>query len=321
MPGEQGRRGGERTGTLREKPRNNGFDMRHDAFERREEYAESVLKACEMPGEQGRRGGERTGTLREKPRNNGFDMRHDAFERREEYAESVLKACEMQANKDGADLNLETVTKAWKERPDWLRPPPVVTAATLPVIALSLVSKTITGHGLPGSFLGTIEGFSYLTLPLGVEALAPRLKTFFNSKDLSYEKLLQCLTEESMEKRPGDTMSARERIALLRPDPNSEFGRQLYDLAKAEEQKEKESEDARKAREELNKRLASEALGVGTKQSQKEYEDAEKEGSTEKLLSKSVVETVSECLTSENYDADIKEKGDSGETLNKLTSL
>jgi len=95
----------------------------------------------------------------------------------------------------------------------------------------------------------------------------------------------------------------------------------LYDLAKAEEQKEKESEDARKAREELNKRLASEALGVGTKQSQKEYEDAEKEGSTEKLLSKSVVETVSECLTSENYDADIKEKGDSGETLNKLTSL
>lgn len=124
-----------------------------------------------------------------------------------------------QANKDGAELNLETVTKAWKERPDWLRPPPVVTAATLPVIALSLVSKTITGHGLPGSFLGTIEGLSYLALPLGVEALAPRLKTFFNNKDLSYEKLVQCLTEEATEKRPGETMSARERIALLRPDP------------------------------------------------------------------------------------------------------
>lgn len=102
---------------------------------------------------------------------------------------------------------------------------------------------------------------------------------------------------------------------------SSEFGRQLYDLAKAEELKEKESEDARRAREELNKKIAAEALGVGQKQSQKEYEDAEKEGSTEKLLGKSVVETVSECLTSENYDADIKEKGDSGETLNKLTSL
>lgn len=124
-----------------------------------------------------------------------------------------------QANKDGADLNLETVSKAWKERPDWLRPPPIVTAATLPVIALSLLSKTITGHGLPGTLLGTVEGLSYLALPLGFEALAPRLKTFFTNKDLSYESLLQCLTEEREDKRPGDTMSARERIALLRPDP------------------------------------------------------------------------------------------------------
>eukprot|EP00894_Picocystis_sp_ML_P001379 jgi/Pico_ML_1/51896/g26.t1 len=33
-----------------------------------------------------------------------------------------------------------------------------------------------------GTLLGTVEGLSYLALPLGFEALAPRLKTFFTTR-------------------------------------------------------------------------------------------------------------------------------------------
>lgn len=124
------------------------------------------------------------------------------------------------ASQGDTELSFEALTKAWKERPAWLRPAPIFTAATLPVIALSLISKTLTGHGLPGTFLGTIEGISYLALPLGFETLAPRLKSFFSGKELSYERLYQCLTEEGQQqRRPGDTMSARERIEFLKPDP------------------------------------------------------------------------------------------------------
>ena len=53
--------------------------------------------------------------------------------------------------------------------------PPIVTAAAVPVVALSLLAKTVTGHGLPGTLLGSIEGISWLVLPLGAGSLAPRL--------------------------------------------------------------------------------------------------------------------------------------------------
>jgi hypothetical protein len=45
--------------------------------------------------------------------------------------------------------------------------PPIVSAATVPIVGLSLLSKTFTGHGLPGTFLGALEGVSWLVLPLG----------------------------------------------------------------------------------------------------------------------------------------------------------
>ena len=53
--------------------------------------------------------------------------------------------------------------------------PPVLTAAAVPVVALSLLCKTVTGHGLPGTLLGSVEGLSWLVLPLGAGSLAPKL--------------------------------------------------------------------------------------------------------------------------------------------------
>jgi len=53
--------------------------------------------------------------------------------------------------------------------------PPIVTAAAIPVVALSLLSKGLFGSGLPGPLLGTVEGLSWLLLPLGAGALVPRL--------------------------------------------------------------------------------------------------------------------------------------------------
>ena len=41
--------------------------------------------------------------------------------------------------------------------------PPVLTAAAVPVVALSLLCKTVTGHGLPGTLLAV--SYTHLTLP------------------------------------------------------------------------------------------------------------------------------------------------------------
>ena len=47
-----------------------------------------------------------------------------------------------------------------------------MTAAAVPVVGLSLLCKTVTGHGLPGDVLGAIEGVSWLVVPLGAGSLA-----------------------------------------------------------------------------------------------------------------------------------------------------
>ncbi|CAL5221288.1 g3454 [Coccomyxa viridis] len=39
---------------------------------------------------------------------------------------------------------------------------PILRWYAFPVVAVSSVTKRLTGHGLPGTFLGTIEGFAYL---------------------------------------------------------------------------------------------------------------------------------------------------------------
>ena len=46
--------------------------------------------------------------------------------------------------------------------------PPIVTAAAVPVVAVSLLAKTLTGHGLPGTLLGSIER--------GVQSLERRIR-------------------------------------------------------------------------------------------------------------------------------------------------
>jgi hypothetical protein len=62
--------------------------------------------------------------------------------------------------------------------------PPVLTAAAVPVVALSLLCKTVTGHGLPGDILGAIEGVSWLVLPLGAGSLLPRLGDIGSAGDI-----------------------------------------------------------------------------------------------------------------------------------------
>lgn len=44
----------------------------------------------------------------------------------------------------------------------WLVLTPSIIKLSLPIIAVSLVTKLATGEGLPGVFLGTLEGLSYL---------------------------------------------------------------------------------------------------------------------------------------------------------------
>ena len=69
--------------------------------------------------------------------------------------------------------------------------PPIVSAATVPVVGLSLLSKTFTGHGLPGTFLGALEGVSWLVLPLGFGSLYPRLADIFNEGSYEPAKMLE----------------------------------------------------------------------------------------------------------------------------------
>ncbi|KAK9915073.1 hypothetical protein WJX75_004413 [Coccomyxa subellipsoidea] len=47
----------------------------------------------------------------------------------------------------------------------------------LPVVGVSLITKAATGEGLPGVFLGTVEGFAYLTaLAAGITEMVKLLK-------------------------------------------------------------------------------------------------------------------------------------------------
>jgi len=50
----------------------------------------------------------------------------------------------------------------------WYSVSPLVVKLSLPVIAVSLVHKLVTGEGLPGVFLGTVEGLSYLGFVSGI---------------------------------------------------------------------------------------------------------------------------------------------------------
>ena len=80
--------------------------------------------------------------------------------------------------------------------------PPVLTAATVPVVAVSILCKAFTGSGLPGA-LGALEGLAWLILPLGAGALAPRVSELLAGGDLSTSTILSVLN------KPGCACEAR----------------------------------------------------------------------------------------------------------------
>ena len=114
--------------------------------------------------------------------------------------------------------------------------PPIVTAAAVPVVAVSLLAKTLTGHGLPGTLLGAIEGVSWLVLPLGLGSLAPRLGDVGKAGD--FGEVVKILTQEgrAYEGFGEDSRgkNATERLASItsKVDPNSPLGQQMADIAK-----------------------------------------------------------------------------------------
>ena len=191
--------------------------------------------------------------------------------------------------------------------------PPIGTAATVPVVAVSLLAKTLTGHGLPGTLLGAIEGVSWLVLPLGLGSLAPRLGDVGKAGD--FGEVVKILTQEGRaysgfgEDSRGK--NATERLASITEsvDPNSPLGQQMADIAKREAELASETPEQKAAREKLRAELAAEALGVGKSISADSEKEADEKG-RDGLLAKPVTQTLKESMTVENYDVDVTKYDD-----------
>ncbi|KAK3236455.1 hypothetical protein CYMTET_53409 [Cymbomonas tetramitiformis] len=140
--------------------------------------------------------------------------------------------------------------------------PPIITAGTIPVIALSLLCKQLTGSGLPaGPFglIGLTEGLSYLVLPLGFGSLLPRLQEIASDGDFSKDAVLAVLQKPlPLTGRGG----ADQRVTKLTEnvDPNSPMGMQLKELEQRKKEKENMSDEEKAANEALKKKLADQAL-------------------------------------------------------------
>jgi len=191
--------------------------------------------------------------------------------------------------------------------------PPIVTAAAVPVVAVSLLAKTLTGHGLPGTLLGSIEGVSWLVLPLGLGSLAPRLGDVGKAGD--FGEVVKILTQEGRaysgfgEDSRGK--NATERLASITEsvDPNSPLGQQMADIAKRKAALDAETPEQKAAREKLRAELAAEALGLGKSISSDSEAEADEKG-RDGLLAKPVTQTLKESMTVENYDVDVTKYDD-----------
>mmetsp|Transcript_19905 Transcript_19905/g.64801 ORF Transcript_19905/g.64801 Transcript_19905/m.64801 type:complete len:274 (+) Transcript_19905:33-854(+) len=180
--------------------------------------------------------------------------------------------------------------------------PPVVTAATVPVIAVSLLCKAATGHGLPGVLPGTIEGISFLVLPLGAGSLLPRLGEIAKGGDFSSEAVLKVLTASKSTFDDALGKDATERTAKIGAmNPNSQLAKQMADLEKRKAEKAKMSDEEIKKQEDIKKKLAAAALNVGQTISDTDTEESRKED----ILARPVTETLKNCMTTENYDVDV----------------
>eukprot|EP00191_Tetraselmis_sp_GSL018_P002343 CAMPEP_0177603366 /NCGR_PEP_ID=MMETSP0419_2-20121207/15470_1 /TAXON_ID=582737 /ORGANISM="Tetraselmis sp., Strain GSL018" /LENGTH=248 /DNA_ID=CAMNT_0019097125 /DNA_START=126 /DNA_END=872 /DNA_ORIENTATION=+ len=145
--------------------------------------------------------------------------------------------------------------------------PPVATAATVPVIGLSLLCKLLTGSGLPGTFLGTVEGISYLVFIAGCGSFLPRASAIVRGRDFSTETVLAILNDNKRYGGDDDVLgnSATQRLSNLSKTANksSAFSQQMADLEKARRERAAETPEQRAMKEKLKKELAAKALKTG----------------------------------------------------------
>jgi len=219
-----------------------------------------------------------------------------------------------------AEFDADELAKKYEEVSNKI--PPILTTATIPIVGVSLLSKTFTGHGLPGTFLGALEGVSWLVLPLGFGSLYPRLADIFNEGSYEPAKMLEMLTKErTYEKYGADSRgkNATERVANIsgKVDQNSPLAEQMADLRKQEEELAKETPEEKAAREKLRAELAASAIGMANSKSKSDEAEADKKG-RDSLLSQPVTQTLKENMTVENYDVDVTKFDDKalGSTLN-----
>jgi len=182
--------------------------------------------------------------------------------------------------------------------------PPVVSATTVPVVALSLLVKTITGHGLPGTILGSIEGVAWLVFLLGAGSLLPRASSIIAGGDYSLDAMLEVLNAESDGSQGKDATSRVYNASVAK---NSPLAEQMDDLKRRQAEKDSETPEEKAEREKVKAQLASLVL-QNAKSSQDSY--SEEKGTGKELLKQKATETIGECMTQENFDKPISEFSD-----------
>eukprot|EP00238_Polyblepharides_amylifera_P000610 CAMPEP_0196570256 /NCGR_PEP_ID=MMETSP1081-20130531/169_1 /TAXON_ID=36882 /ORGANISM="Pyramimonas amylifera, Strain CCMP720" /LENGTH=225 /DNA_ID=CAMNT_0041886569 /DNA_START=66 /DNA_END=743 /DNA_ORIENTATION=- len=176
-----------------------------------------------------------------------------------------IRALSVRAD-DGFDLN-----KALKSYKDIsYKIPPVVSAATLPVVGISLLCKLIFGTGLPGTLLGGIEGVSYLVLLLGAGSLLPRLSSIVAGGDYTFDAMLEVLQKES---DGMDGKDATSRFYNASVSSKSALNAQMEDLKKRKAEKAAETPEEKAAREAVNAKIAAIAIETATKNQEKYAEE------------------------------------------------
>ena len=180
----------------------------------------------------------------------------------------------------------------------------------MPVVVLSLLCKAVSGHGLPGTLLGSIEGVSWLVLPLGFGSLLPKIQEIAKSNDFSTDNVLKVLQSQGRayggfgEDSRGKNATERLNAIAGQVDPNSPLGQQIADIARQQAEREKETPEEKAERERKKKELAAMALGMANAKSAEFQAEAEVKGK-DGLLAKPVTETLKDSMTVENYDVDV----------------
>jgi len=185
--------------------------------------------------------------------------------------------------------------------------PPVVSAVTVPVVLVSLLAKTLTGHGLPGSFLGAIEGVSWLVFLLGAGSLLPRASSIVSGGDYSMEAILEVLKAETDGSQGG---SATDRVYNSVATKNSPLYAQMEDLKKSKAERESETPEQKALREKTKADLVATVLSNAKKSQDKYLEEDAKKAEGKKMASQKATETIGECMTQENFDKPISEYSD-----------